>query len=418
MAEVEIRIPQLGEGLREARLVRLIKQPGDAVELDEPIFEMETDKALMEIEAPAAGVLQAWTAQVGEVLPIGSVIGTIAADGMRTRPAAPADSAQHAPPGAGRAGAGAPSPSFRNADIPPRTRAYARARGIEDARLAELAAQVRGKLSPADIDRLLGPADPLPAPDADAAPESPPLVVSPTGQSAQPGSRDVPIPARQRSLIFRMQQSAQQVVPATVEVAFDWSHLESLRMELKSRPDLHASQFVLFAWCVARAARSRPRFRSVLLNPSLLREYDQLNLGIAVARPGDELLTARVDGADTLPLEEFALRAWDAIDRARRGDDQINETVQMTVTHMPATRIRVGIPVVVSPAVATLFVGPPFDEAYPGPDGAVRFRRTSIGVMTFDHRVINGNGASDFLRAVEREIARLPAHVAPLTRKS
>src|SRR5436853_101176 len=81
MASVEVRIPQLGEGLQEARIVRFLKNPGDSVQRDEPIFEMETDKAVMEIESPAAGVLGAWDAKEDEVLPIGAVIGRIDTDG-------------------------------------------------------------------------------------------------------------------------------------------------------------------------------------------------------------------------------------------------------------------------------------------------------------------------------------------------
>src|SRR5215471_8550341 len=77
MAEVEIKIPQLGEGLQEARILRFLKQPGEAVAQDEPIYEMETDKAVMEIESPAAGVLEAWTAKEDDVLPIGATIGRI-----------------------------------------------------------------------------------------------------------------------------------------------------------------------------------------------------------------------------------------------------------------------------------------------------------------------------------------------------
>src|SRR5205085_1522777 len=80
MAIFEIRIPQLGEGLQEARLIRFLKQPGDSVARDEPIYEMETDKAVMEIESPTAGVLTAWTAQVDDVLPIGAAIGRIETD--------------------------------------------------------------------------------------------------------------------------------------------------------------------------------------------------------------------------------------------------------------------------------------------------------------------------------------------------
>src|ERR1051326_5258549 len=79
---IEIRIPQLGEGLQEARIVRFLKRPGEAVAQDEPIYEMETDKAVMEIESPSAGVIESWTAKEDDILPIGAVIGSINPDGM------------------------------------------------------------------------------------------------------------------------------------------------------------------------------------------------------------------------------------------------------------------------------------------------------------------------------------------------
>ena len=63
MPIIPIKIPQLGEGLQEARLVEFLKQPGDRVERDECIFVMETDKAISEIEATDAGTLVEWTVE-------------------------------------------------------------------------------------------------------------------------------------------------------------------------------------------------------------------------------------------------------------------------------------------------------------------------------------------------------------------
>src|ERR1051325_9415239 len=82
---IEIRIPQLGEGLQEARIVRFLKQPGESVKQDEPIYEMETDKAVMEIESPAAGTLETWEAKEDEILPIGAIIGRLNTDGAPNR---------------------------------------------------------------------------------------------------------------------------------------------------------------------------------------------------------------------------------------------------------------------------------------------------------------------------------------------
>ncbi len=77
MSVVPIRIPQLGEGLQEARLVEFLKQPGDNVSRDECIYVIETDKAVTEVESPHAGTVAEWTVEADSVLPIGTVIGSM-----------------------------------------------------------------------------------------------------------------------------------------------------------------------------------------------------------------------------------------------------------------------------------------------------------------------------------------------------
>jgi len=74
MAVVPIKIPQLGEGLQEARLIEFLKQPGDRVERDECIYVMETDKAISEIEATEAGTVVEWLIEPDTVVEIGAEI--------------------------------------------------------------------------------------------------------------------------------------------------------------------------------------------------------------------------------------------------------------------------------------------------------------------------------------------------------
>ena len=69
-------IPQRGEGLQEARLVAVLKQPGDFVKRDEPIYQMETDKAVMDVESPFEGTLVSWSAPVDTILAIGAEVAT------------------------------------------------------------------------------------------------------------------------------------------------------------------------------------------------------------------------------------------------------------------------------------------------------------------------------------------------------
>src|SRR5215212_9121244 len=84
MPVVSLRIPQIGEGLLEARLVAVLKQPGDKVKRDEPIYQMETDKAVMDVESPYEGVLVEWLAPVDTILPIGGEVARMeVADGVK-----------------------------------------------------------------------------------------------------------------------------------------------------------------------------------------------------------------------------------------------------------------------------------------------------------------------------------------------
>jgi pyruvate/2-oxoglutarate dehydrogenase complex dihydrolipoamide acyltransferase (E2) component len=81
MAIVEVLVPQLGEGLQEVRVIRFLKQAGDRVARDEHIYEMETDKANVEVESPYEGVIVEWLAKEGDILPIGAPIARMEVEG-------------------------------------------------------------------------------------------------------------------------------------------------------------------------------------------------------------------------------------------------------------------------------------------------------------------------------------------------
>ncbi|CAG0961367.1 pyruvate dehydrogenase E2 component (dihydrolipoamide acetyltransferase) [Burkholderiales bacterium] len=341
----ELAVPQLGEGLREVRIVEILRRAGDAVLRGEPIYVVETDKSTVELEAPFDGTIEGWTVSPGDVVQIGAVVARIVRPGATV-----AASGGDAPRGAPQV------------PIPPRTRAHARERGIGDSELARIPS-ASGKLMPADVDAWLAR----------------------SGAATAVGSRDEPLSPEQRRLVFRLRRSAERVVPGTIAVDVRWSALaDAPALASGGRP----SPVQVLAHAAAQVAAGMPRFRATLVGDDTLRTFDALNVGIALARPGDGLVTAVVRGADRLSLDGLCREARRQMREALRTGDQAGEDTQLLVSHLGREGIVDAVPTLVAPATAILFLGAPRD------DGRARL------VLTFDHRVHNGAGAATFLAAL------------------
>jgi len=376
MSVISVKIPQIGEGLQEARLVGVLKQPGEKVKRDEPIYQMETDKAVMDVESPFDGVLLEWLAKPDDILAIGADVARMEVEGD------PQAMTVHGAPKLVAESDGSPetgaSSGSRNANIPPKTRAYAKEKGITEEQLARLAT-TSAKLLPADIDAFLK-------------------------SSSNSSYSDAPVASKQRLLASRLVRGSQLVVPGTMSVPVGWSGIEHLRARYKANADsFQPSSFTMFAYAVAHTLKDFPIFRSTLIGEDTLRTFRHVQLGIAVSLPGDELVLAVVPDADALGWREFAAKARERIELARTGKDQANEAVTISLTNMQSFGLRDAIPVVVPPAVATLFLG----AAYNGlaPDSVeIQMQRTANLALTFDHRVLNGVGAAEFLNAIKTKV--------------
>ncbi|MER3413473.1 MAG: hypothetical protein C4341_04405 [Armatimonadota bacterium] len=406
MPVIAVRIPQMGEGLQEARVVAFLKQPGDKVKRDEPIYQMETDKALMDVESPYDGTLVEWTAEEGQVLPIGSQIAKMeVAEGVKEMPAG-----HGPPPKASEQKEPEPEPEprpssaegLRNAAIPPRTRRYLKEKGLLD-----MAAQIPAKgskLMPEDVDAWLARSGRVAV--AGAPEHAQPKVLRTTAEYDE-----VEVSQRQQTLSYRLSRGAQLCVPGTIMVEASWEAIAEAREKVKrSREESQPSAFTMMAWCVVHAMKRNPKFRSALSSDGkTLRVYKGVHLGIAVALPGDELVTAVVPNADSMSWREFAEAARQQIDLARNGKDQATEATTLSITNMSAFGLRNAVPVVVSPAVATLFLGEAYHRPVPKM-GGFDFQEMVMLSLTFDHRVINGVGAANFINDVKAEIEsfRLP----------
>jgi len=400
MPVVSLRIPQIGEGLQEARLVAVLKQPGEKVKRDEPIYQMETDKAVMDVESPYEGTLTEWMAPVDTILPIGGEVAKMDVVGdVDEAPAhghAPAVAAANstAVVEAPTAAATAPAGPARNADVPPKTRAYAKEKGIADDVLGTIPAK-GSKLLPADIDAFLS--------NGGGVLKSPAAKPAAAKTSGKAGAfSDSSISNKQRILNSRMVRANQIVVPGTISCAINWEPIERSRAKIKAAGgSFQPSAFTIFAFAVAQVLKDHAAFRTTMANDETYRTYNNAQLGIAVSLESGDLLTAVVEDADSLSWQDFAQRMRDRIESARGGKDQVSESTTISLTNMQQFGLRDAVPVVVSPAVATLFIGEVYNGLANDVTNAIRLQRTVNLGLTFDHRVVNGVGAANFLKAIK-----------------
>lgn len=376
---IELCVPQMGEGLHEVLILEFLKKAGDPIRRGDHIYNMETDKTVLEVESPHDGVLHGWCVSERATLAIGATVALIELSGKSevngSVPAVPHDTKMPSVTGPN---------GNRHGSIPPRSRAYATRLGLSESELKRIPMR-NGKLMPDDVDCYLAT------------------------RVRQADMAEYPYVERrlsdnQRRLAHRLVQSQASVVPATVSAPIRWDSLEHAAKRLHEDALLvQPSAFQLFAHSVALAVRTNPLFRSTLHNDTL-REYAHVNLGIAVPAEGDNLITAVVVDADTLSLLSFVSAVKTQIRHALKNGDQAGETMQLMLTYLGGHGIRNATPVLCAPAIAVLFIGAPY------PQGTEYHANLAL---TFDHRAINGVAAARFLSEISAQVEQnqvLPCH--------
>jgi 2-oxoisovalerate dehydrogenase E1 component len=323
----KIIVPIMGEGIRNAKVVTLLKNPGDKVALDDPLCEVETDKAVYPIESSFAGTMGDWKTEVGATVDIGQELGTILTE----------DDA---------AGAKIETSAARNGD-------------------------------------------------SEGAPAEP--VRAPLQKSKSAGIE----PALSPTIVRRLGR----VVPANLQIDARWDAIRAAReSEKKNDGKNAASPSMMVAWAVVRAMEKHAPFRRIILEDDRIEQHDEFDLGIAVALDDDRLATAVVTRANKRDWADFVKRYHDTVEETRQGRvDAVNAPV--VISSLGAFGVRAAAPIVVPPSVATLFVGSAHYEAIG--DGKKTEPAEVITLsLTFDHRVVNGAGAANFVHDVKNEIER------------
>lgn len=398
MARFEFNMPDVGEGLADVEVIEWFVKVGDVIKENEPIADVETDKAVVTMPAPATGQVVNLAAQVGERVAVGALFVVIETE-EAAEPAAPAVETPAAPaPGHSQAGAGhSPAPAPERAVMAsPVARKMARELGLDLANVT--GSGPRGRITVEDVQRHVE------APAAAAAEPEPP---APTPAAGEAEAERVPV----RGLRRRIAEALSETYRAIPHVAgfheFDAQALVAERSYLQRRADAAGVRLTYLPFIVkatAEALKQHPYLNASYLDgddPAILLKK-QVNIGIAAATP-DGLVVPVIHGADHLDLFEIARTAERLITaaRERRITPQEMKGGTFSITNVGPAGGWFGTSIIRAPEAAILGVGK-IEERAVVRDGQIVARPILPIALTFDHRVIDGDEALAFVRTLRR----------------
>jgi 2-oxoisovalerate dehydrogenase E1 component len=201
-----------------------------------------------------------------------------------------------------------------------------------------------------------------------------------------------------------------RVIPANLQIDACWDAIRIARDIAKKKNGKNApSPSVMIAWSVVRAMEKHAPFRRLILEDDRIIENDDFDLGIAVALEDDRLATAVIVDANKKNWPEFVEIYNVTVDATRGGRvDAMNAPVVMT--SLGAFGVRAGAPIVVPPSVGTLFIGSAHREMITNGKTENETAEVITLSLTFDHRVVNGAGAANFVHEIKEliETFRVP----------
>jgi pyruvate dehydrogenase E2 component (dihydrolipoamide acetyltransferase) len=405
----EVRMPRLSDSMEEGTIVRWIKRDGDTVRRGEPIVEIETDKATLEYEADAAGVLQILAGEQ-DTVPLGQPIAVLVAEGevpvaastaVASKAAAKTTSAPvaTAPAKNGRAnGAGNASPIARR---------FAGSHGLDLAGVA--GSGPHGRILKDDVRRALAtqPAAAVAPPSSAAEREAErPLSHTPQASAGEPLTRN------QATVARRMSEAKATIPDFWASVQVDLTAALALREQLKRHVDPVPSLNDVVVRACGVTLRRHPRLNAGYKDGALvLRE--RINVGVAVATDDDGLVVPTIVDADQRSLGAIATDTRRLAERVREKTITPPELAggTFTVSNLGMLGVDAFGGVINPPQAAILCVGAARRTPAFGPDGEVVPAMLATFTLVSDHRIVYGAHAARFLAdlrsALEQPLATL-----------
>jgi len=423
MAETKVIMPQMGESIFEGTITKWLKKTGDRVERDEPLFEISTDKIDTEIPSPAAGVVQDILIKEGQTVQINTVVAVIG-DGT-TKPAAepakqpPKQPAAAEPPKTEPAKEAKEQAPAQTTEVPevkeepkpkedirssPLVRRIAKEHNVDLSELAGKGSGVNGRITKNDILGYVEGGKKAPAAGAPAAPPAPQPVTF-TG----PVER-VPLTAMRKAIAEHMVMSRRTSAHVTTFFEVDCARILKAKEQMQKEFEASGVRLTVTPFFVQAAANALKRFP--IVNSSL--EGDtivykrEINIGVAVNLEWG-LIVPVIRNADEKNLLGLAKAVNDLGDRARNKkltpDDVKDGT--FTITNPGQYGGLTGAPIINQPQVAIMGMGGIKKRAVVI-DDAIAIRPIIILSLSFDHRVIDGATADQFMADIQKQLESSP----------
>ena len=387
---VDVIMPAMGATQETGRLVRWFKREGDSVTKGEMLMEVETDKSVVEVEAPASGILAGVTAAPDDEIPVGQVIALIVEQDetptRRRKAPAPSKQRQRQVPARKAARARATATTApRNRPGTGRTLASPAARRLAAEKGVDLAG-VTGT----------GPEGAVVARDV--------LSRAPGVASDAGADRSVPLSRMRRIIGERMTSSKQTAPHFYLAMEVDMTGVEARRDLLKQQgvePVPSFNDFILQA--VARALAESPSMNASWTDEGI-EQHGEVNLGVAVA-VDDGLVVPVIRNADKLPLEELALRSRELASQAqnRKLTPANYQGGTFTVSNLGMFGVDSFTAILNPPQCGILAVGRVASRVVPDGD-AIAVRSMMTMTLSADHRVVDGAIGARFLQRIKRHL--------------
>jgi 2-oxoglutarate dehydrogenase E2 component (dihydrolipoamide succinyltransferase) len=393
---MEIRVPQLPESVADATLVAWRKQPGDTVSRDENLADLETDKVVLEVPAPAAGVIKEFKVQPGATVKSGDLLAIFEEGAAAVAPAKGAKSAKSAPvrEAAAPAAPAAATTSGAAAKLGPAARRLVEENRVDPAAVAGSGRD--GRVSKADVAAHVARA---------VAPAAAPAAVA--GPVAVPGARAeqrVPMTRLRLRIAERLLQAQQNAALLTTFNEIDLTAISEIRARHKDRFEKeHGVKLGFMSFFVKasiEALRKYPVMNAAVDGNDII-YHEYYDIGVAVSTDRG-LVVPVLRNAETLGFAQIERQINDYGVRARSGGLALEELQggTFTITNGGVFGSMLSTPILNAPQSAILGMHKIQDRPM-AVGGQVVVRPIMYLAVTYDHRIIDGREAVQFLVAIK-----------------